>query len=147
MGGHSVSNFEDACGLITSKGCVINKYKYKQTESTSNEKEIIDLINNFNRFIYIRIGGFKKTNDFEIFCNNIHLIKKNCILITSDGVRPMSSTFPREMIDKILNNSFIKYWFIQNYDRSIEHEKLGYMPVGFDLHTSKWFVDGSVEKK
>ena len=147
MGRHSVSNYEDTTGLVTSKGCVINKYKYKQTESTSNEKEIIHLINNFYRFIFIRIGGSKDINDFEIFCNNLHLIKKNCILITCDGVRPMPSTFPKEMIDKILNNSYIKYWYIQNYDRSIEHEKMGFMPVGFDLHTSKWFVDGSVNKK
>ena len=52
--------FENVRSLITSKGCVINRYKYKETESTSSEKEIINLINNFNRYIYIRIGGSKK---------------------------------------------------------------------------------------
>lgn len=139
--------FENVRSLITSKGCVINRYKYKETESTSSEKEIINLINNFNRYIYIRIGGSKKINDFEIFCDKLHLIKKNCILITCDGDRAMPSTFSKEMTDKILNNSYIKYWYIQNYDRTIVHEKMGYMPVGFDLHTPKWFVDGSVKKK
>jgi len=46
-----------------------------------------------------------------------------------------------------LNHPNICKWLTQNYDKTIEHEKLGYMPIGFDFHTPKWLIDNSLTAK
>jgi len=63
---------EDINRLITSKGCIDNSYKFKDTKARSNPDEIINLIKNFNKVIFIRTGSLSKTDDLDIFSANLH---------------------------------------------------------------------------
>ena len=51
------------------------------------------------------------------------------------------------MCRKILNNSNIKKWYTQNYDKSVIHLKLTHYPIGFDLHTNRWLINNSISEK
>ncbi len=75
--------------LIWSKGNLNNEYSKKCTEKSSNENEIISLIENIDDVIFIRNGSTSLTSDLNIFANNLHRLIKPCILITSDGDRPV----------------------------------------------------------
>jgi hypothetical protein len=46
-------------------------------------------------------------------------------------------------VNIILNSNKIIKWYTQNYDKTIIHPKLKPIPIGFDLHTSKLFVNNS----
>tara|TARA_B100000963_G_scaffold357441_1_gene379648 strand:- start:2833 stop:3726 length:894 start_codon:yes stop_codon:yes gene_type:complete len=133
--------------LISSKGYLDNSYSKKKTESVSNENEIINMMNESYPVIFIRTGSKKNKIDLNIFSKNLHHLKKPCILVTSDGDRPVPSSYDINICNKILNNLNIKKWYTQNYDNSIKHKKLDYYPIGFDFHTEKWLVNKSVESK
>lgn len=133
--------------LIWSKGYLNNEYSKISTEKISDENVIISLIENTKGVIFIRNGSHVIKGDLKIFADNLHRLKKPCILITSDGDRPVPSSYSKIMCEKILNNSMIKKWYTQNYDKSIIHKKLDYYPIGFDLHTSKWFINNKVSDK
>ena len=133
--------------IINSKGPVRNSYSTKDTEYNSSEKEIIDLINNSNNVIFIRNGSFKENKDLFYFAKNIKLLTKPTILVTSDGDRPMPFSYPAIVSIVILKNKFIKYWYTQNYDKSIKHKKLRYLPIGFNFHTSSWLINNNKKKK
>ena len=134
--------------MIWSKGYLNDNYSKKGTEPPSKEHEIIRMIETIDDVIFIRNGsGYRhkyNVNDLNIFANNIHKLTKPCILITSDGDRPVPSSYNDDVCNKILNHLNIKKWYTQNYDRSIIHPKLNYYPIGFDLHTSKWLISGSI---
>ena len=56
--------------LIWSKGNLNNEYSKKHTEKSSNENEIISLIENIDDVIFIRNGSSSKMTDLNIFANN-----------------------------------------------------------------------------
>lgn len=148
---------EDINRLITSKGCVDNSYKFKGTESSSSQDEIINLIKNFNRVIFIRTGSSSKINDLDIFSVNLNYLNKDCILVTSDGDRTVPLSYNDKTVELILNNTFIKKWYSQNlnkkdlnekmYKSHINLNKLEYFPIGFDFHTTRWFINNSAQDK
>ena len=131
--------------LIWSKGYLNNNYSKKNTEDSSNKTEIVSLINNNDGIIFIRNGS--NANDLYIFANNIYKLSKPCILITSDGDRPVPSSYNINICNFILENSNIKKWYTQNYDKSIIHDKLCHYPIGFDLHSNQWLVNNSISDK
>jgi hypothetical protein len=137
----------DKSTIIWSKGFLNNSYSKKKTEQKSSESDIIQLINSIDNVIYIRNGSSSRVNDLDIFSNNLNLLKKPCILITSDGDKPIPSSCNKNTITNILSHNMIKKWYTQNYDRSVIHSKLSYYPIGFDLHTNKWLINNSIEKK
>jgi hypothetical protein len=131
--------------LIWSKGYLNNNYSKRNSEDSSNETEIVSLINNNDGIIFIRNGS--NAIDLYIFAQNIHKLSKPCILITSDGVRPVPSSYNINICNIILENLNIKKWYTQNYDKSIIHNKLCHYPIGFDLHTNQWLVNNSISDK
>lgn len=133
--------------LIWSKGYLNNEYSKTPTEKPTNENEIISLIENVDDVIFIRNGSSRRMTDLNIFANNLHRLTKPCILITSDGDRPVPSSYDKFICNKILNNLNIKKWYTQNYDKSIIHIKLAHYPIGFDLHTDRWLVNNSISEK
>lgn len=136
-----------AQNLIWSKGYLNNKYSKKNTEYASNKYEIIQMIETIDNVIFVRNGSRKNVTDLNIFANNLLQLTKPCILITSDGDRPVPSSYDENTCRKILNNSNIIKWYTQNYDKSIIHPKLNYYPIGFDLHTNKWLIKNSISEK
>jgi hypothetical protein len=135
--------------IIWSKGPFINAYSKLDTETIINADGIKMLINASKGIIWIRNTSCNNQvkTDLDLFANNIHLLKIPSILITSDGDRPVPSSYNKTTIHKILNSSFITKWYTQNYDRSTVHPKLNYFPIGFDLHTKEWLINDSIEKK
>lgn len=136
--------------IIWSKGPLRNRYSNKGTECASSNTEIIELIHSVteqNNILFIRNGSTQYLPDLFLFANNIELLKTPIILITSDGDRSMVQSHNQNTIQKILNSDMILKWYTQNYDKSIIHPKLKHYPIGFDLHTSAWFINNNVEEK
>ena len=73
--------------------------------------------------------------DLDIFSEMIDKLNKPIILITTDGVRDVPSTYNNKTVQTILNSPKIKKWYTQNYDRTIIHPKLNHYPIGLDLHS------------
>ena len=65
------------------------------------------------------------------------MLNNEIILITSDGDRPVPSSYHSLLINTILEHKMIKKWYTQNYDKTIIHEKISYLPIGFDFHTPR----------
>ena len=120
--------------MLCSKGPLRTAYSRKHTESTSTSEEIKKLIQSAKDIIFIRNGSFQQ-NDLSLFANQLDLLTHPIKLITMDGDRPMPSSQPPLIVKKILNCPMILSWHTQNYDKSILHEKLNSIPIGFDLHT------------
>ena len=130
--------------LWSKKILKLDNYSLKDTESISNKNEIIEQINKIdnNNILWIRNTSNLNLNnktDLDILSENLHFIKNPIILITSDGDRPVPSSYNKKVIFKILNSVKIKKWLTQNYDKTIVHKKLGYYPIGLDFHTKKWY--------
>jgi len=134
-------------GILWSKGPIRNLYSYKHTEHPARELEIINLIKNAKDIIFIRNGSSDLMNDLYYFSNNIDKLEKPIILITADGDKSVPSSYSKDTISKILNNSKIKSWYTQNYDRSIIHSKLKHLPIGLDLHTNQWLINNNIGQK
>ena len=62
--------------------------------------------------------------DLDFFVENLDLLDRPCILITSDGDRDTPSSYEETTVNKILACDKITKWFTQNYDRSIINDKL-----------------------
>ena len=133
-----------------------NQYMLKDTNCKETEELIKNEIIQAKKYIWIRNGchnyhkGIVKINtisDLDLFVKHIDLIKEPLILITSDGDRPVPSSYSKESIDKILNSNKIIKWLTQNYDKTIVHPKLNYYPIGIDLHTSRWLINNSPLEK
>jgi hypothetical protein len=137
--------------IIWSKGPINDDYSKKQTELSSSTTEIQNIIKSVtqqNNILFIRNGSSKNVNDLDLFADNLHLLNIPIILITSDGDRsmPQSHDFDKIVYKLLMSNMIIK-WYTQNYDKSINHPKLSYFPIGFDLHTSQWLVNNSISEK
>ncbi len=82
----------------------------------------------------------------DIVGEMLNLIKKTIILVTSDGDRPVPSSYDSNLINKILSSSKIKKWYTQNYDKSITHPKLDYYPIGLDMHCQRTLICRFMDK-
>ena len=136
--------------IIWSKGPIRNKYSKVQTEISSSNHTIIQIINSItpsNNIIFIRNGSNNYVNDLEIFANHLELIKYPIVLITTDGDREMPRSHETSTINKILESNMIIKWYTQNYDGSTIHPKLKPFPIGFDLHSKKWLINDSIASK
>ena len=142
-----MSNILNLNNILRSKGPIRNKYALKDTESCSNEQEIINLIKKSNNLIFIRNGSFSFTRDLLFFSKNINLLNNPIILITSDGDRLVPYSYPTKIVNNILNSKLILAWYTQNYDNKYYHPKLKYLPIGFDLHTNDRLINNSIKQK
>jgi hypothetical protein len=137
--------------IIHSKGPIKNSYSKKHTEIASTSKEIINIINSITKdknIIFVRNGSSEKIHDLDILACHLDLIKYPVILITTDGDRPSPSSYDfNKTVNPLLKSDMIIKWYTQNYDKSIIHDKLTYMPIGFDLHTSAWLIKNSISEK
>jgi hypothetical protein len=133
-----------------------NVYMLKGSNDIETEENIKKEILNADKYIWIRNGchnhkegivNLKTKSDLDLFVKNLDLIKKPLILVTTDGVRPVPSSYFKETVDKILNSNKITKWLTQNYDKTIIHPKLDYFPIGLDLHTKRWLINNSVTEK
>ena len=117
-----------------------NMISYNTTEP--NKEYILSLMNNDDYIIWIRNSVKRyKIKDLDYFSENIHLLKKNIILITGDSDLSVPSCYSKKTVNSILNNQFVQKWYTQNYDRTIIHDKLSYFPIGLDLHTNRWLIN------
>ena len=130
--------------ILWSKGPFITEYSKKKTESESINMVKAMLMGN-NGFLWIRLSSYRgnKYTDLDHVANNIHLLKSTTILMTSDGDRPVPSSYNKRTISIILNCPYITKWYTQNYDRTIIHPKLTYLPIGFDFHTKCTLVNNT----
>jgi len=136
--------------IIWSKGPIRNEYSKKATECSSKKIDIINIINSVttdNNIIFIRNGSYKSIKDLELFANHLYLLKIPIILITSDGDKSIPLTLDFTHVNYILESNMIIKWYTQNYDKSIIHPKLTYIPIGFNLHTRDWLIKNSISEK
>ena len=128
--------------FLWSKGFILkNSYCLNDTNYISKEEEIKQHImwslKNTPGIIWIRTTDSKNKEietDLDFFAKNINLITENTILITGDGDRDVPSSYKKITINTILNNTFIKSWYTQNYDLTNKHSKFNFYPIGLNLH-------------
>ena len=130
---------------LWSKGPLKSSYSNMDTEKISNTKYLICYMKKCKEILWIRNGSHtKNTNsDLDKIANNLHFLTEPIILITSDGDRPVPSSYKDITVKRLLESPKIIKWFTQNYDVSVKHQKLNHIPIGFDLHTTKWQVGNS----
>jgi len=133
--------------ILWSKGPLENTYSTFGTEQCGSRKQIVNAIENTNDIVFIRLGSTKKTKDLDHFADSLHHLQQPKILVTMDGDRSVPSSYDKRVVRKILSCDKIKAWYTQNYDRSLIDAKLKHIPIGFDLHTKKWLIEGSIQKK
>ena len=139
--------------LLWSKGYILkNEYCLKDTNHISDNADIINQIKWCEKYtpgvIWIRTTDSKnkyKKTDLDFFAQNIDLVNIPCVLITSDGDRDTPSSYKNETVNKILGCDKIKKWFTQNYDLSINNEKLHFYPIGINLHHKKHHMNLSYQ--
>ena len=90
--------------------------------------------------IWIRLSSNGNTTDITYFANKLlPKIKTPKTIVTSDGDCSVPSDLKRCVVDKILNNKNITRWYTQNFDGTLNHEKLKRYPIGVDLHHKNLF--------
>ena len=55
-------------------------------------------------------------------------------------VTAVPSSYDKLLVSKLLESPKILKWYTQNYDKTINHNKLGYYPIGLDMHTKNGYV-------
>jgi len=133
----------------TQGGPLKTAYSTKGTEYLATEEELIDQIKSATTVLWIRNGslGQLRTTDLDIVAKHLDLLPHPVTLITSDGDRLVPHSYKPQTVQTILNHPNIRKWLTQNYDKTTEHEKLGYMPIGFDFHTPKWLINNKPSEK
>lgn len=132
--------FTEDVNYIWSKYTILNNtdYNFVKAPVISSNEMILKQIKQANDILWIRNGDNKKNSiktDLDIFSEMIDKLNKPVILITTDGVRDVPSTYNNKTVQTILNSPKIKKWYTQNYDRTIIHPKLNHYPIGLDLHS------------
>ena len=124
-------------------------YSTKGTEYLATEEELIDQIKSATTVLWVRNGslGPLRTTDLDIVAKHLNSLPNPVTLITSDGDRLVPHSYKPQTVQTILNHPNILKWLTQNYDKTITHEKLGYMPIGFDFHTPKWLINNQPSAK
>tara|TARA_R110002110_G_scaffold278819_3_gene494003 strand:+ start:1947 stop:2768 length:822 start_codon:yes stop_codon:yes gene_type:complete len=127
--------------IIWSKG-LINKDKYclEHTSYISNKKEIENQINKSTDKLWIR------NNCLDLYFVN-ELLNKPLIIYISDGDATFPYHYNKDYIHELLNNSFVLKIYAQNYNEEYLHPKLFHYPIGFDLHTTDWFIGNNSYNK
>jgi hypothetical protein len=135
--------------ILWSKGPIRDDYSSFPTESIVNEQFIIHRMSNTDSILWIRNTSQKYPNrtDLDIVSNNLIYIKKPVILITTDGDRPVPSSYQKNVVDRLLHSDKIVCWYTQNYDGSVIHKKIKHIPIGLDLHTPQWLINHSIYNK
>jgi hypothetical protein len=133
--------------IIWSKGCIDNEYRLKDSETSTSVEYVKQLTG--SHIVWIRNTSMKtyQPTDLDFLAECLDSIETPFILITSDGDRPVPSSYRLTTVAKLLESSKLLRWYTQNYDKSVLHPKLTYMPIGMDLHTRNWLIDGSISKK
>jgi hypothetical protein len=135
----TINNYYNTVEYLWSKRVLrINNYNLMQTEKISNKNTIKKEITNNNGIIWIRNTSKHGKTDLDHFSSMLNKIKNPVILITSDGDRDVPSSYDKLLVSKLLESPKILKWYTQNYDKTICHEKLGYYPIGLDMHTRRW---------
>ena len=93
---------------------------------------------------WFKEDGQLRDTDLDIFARHIHMIKKECILISSYGARPVPSSLKDETFNAIIDCKMITRWYTQNYDGTIVHPKLFPYPIGFPAATI--WLHGNLKK-
>jgi len=140
--------------ILSSKGPVTN-YRYRNAPTEyfapfSIIQHMVDTINvpgNGPQIIFIRNGSTPLTRDLDLFASYIHILKHPVVLITSDGDRPVPSSYSTDTVTTILESNYIVKWYTQNYDQTVQHYKLRHIPIGFDFHTPDLYVNKSLLDK
>ena len=135
--------------FIWSKGPYISEYSELLTENTVDIESICKMIKIFDGYvIWIRTGPNKNTpSDLDFFSQNLNLLTKKSIIVTSDGDRSVPSSYKDETVNKILECDNIVKWYTQNYDMTNLNNKFHHMPIGFDFHSSGMLIDNDPYKK
>ena len=135
--------------MLWSKGPLRNEYSAKGTEYLATEEELVSQIKSATGVLWIRNGslGPLRITDLDITVKHLDKLPHPVTLITSDGDRLVPHSYKSQTVQTILNHPNISKWLTQNYDKTIEHEKLNYMPIGFDFHTPKWLINNKLETK
>jgi hypothetical protein len=130
---------------LWSKGPIQSSYSNMNTETISNTQYLIRYMKKCKEILWIRNGSHSKNtqSDLDKVANNLDFLTNPVILITSDGDRSVPSSYKDITVKRLLESPKIIKWFTQNYDVSIKHPKLNHIPIGFDLHTTKWKVGNS----
>lgn len=139
------SGKEKKLNFLWSKGLEEkNNYMLIETEKISENQIILDQIK--NNVVWIRLGSFEKENlcDLDIFSESLEKLNREIILVTSDGDKSVPSEIKLETYEKIINHPMIKSWYTQNYDGTSKNQKLKHYPIGFDLHTDRYFFGVSL---
>lgn len=102
---------------------------------------------NCEGIVWIKIGSANKNNKFsqlDFFIDYIlPKLKKNIILITSDGDTNIPDDISNEKICAILNSKYVIKWYCQNFNQSnnnnsnINNIKIEPIPIGLDLHFNR----------
>ena len=135
--------------MIWSKGPIRNEYSNKGTEYLATQQELEAQMKSATTTLWIRngsLGPFRQT-DLDIVARNISKLTHPVTLITSDGDRLVPSSYKSDTVTTLLNSPNITKWYTQNYDKTIIHEKLKPMPIGFDFHTPKWLINNNINDK
>jgi len=135
--------------ILWSKGPIRDDYSSFPTECTVNEQYIINRMINCHSILWIRNTSqrFPSVTDLDVVSKNLIYIKKPVILITSDGDRPVPSSYQKDVVDTLLQSDKIICWYTQNFDGSIYDNKLKHIPIGLDLHTPQWLINNSINNK
>ena len=129
---------------IWSKGPFTNDYSQQSQLIPSKQDQILSQIKNANitGVLWIKNGDTVKVSDLIKLSQNIKYLQRPVILITTDGVRPVPSSYPKKIVTALLAYPNILIWRTQNYDGTLVHPKLKRMPIGFDLHNPRTFLNG-----
>ena len=117
-------------------------YNEIQSEQKSDYRTIEKEVKGAKDVLYIRNTGNRNPavkTDLSHLYDLLKYIKEPIILVTADGVRSVPSSYDKGLVNKLLSSPKIKRWLTQNYDRTLEHYKLGYYPIGLDMHTTKFY--------
>ena len=134
---------------LWSKGPIRSKYSKRDTKSISSYKILIRYMKESSEILWIRNGSHSQSqkSDLDIVADNLHFLNTPLILVTTDGDRSVPSSYKTSTVRSLLESPKIRFWFTQNYDGSIKHQKLKPIPIGFDLHSQKWLIGESVYDK
>jgi hypothetical protein len=135
--------------MLWSKGPLQTAYSTKGTEYLATEEELINHVKSATTVLWIRNGslGPLRTTDLDIVAKHLDKLSSPVTLITSDGDRLVPHSYKPQTVQAILNHPNILKWHTQNYDKTTENEKLGYIPIGFDFHTPKWLINNKPSEK
>jgi len=95
--------------------------------------------------VWISNAGQPPGYEVVRFAENVlseNLIRRNFVLITTDGDLSMPGGLRPSIVQTILNHPNVLRWYTQNYDGTVVHAKLRRVPIGLSLHDRHPGVSG-----